>query len=75
MKESGLNPLAKNKRSSAFGVGQLLIGNRRHYGSILQIDPETRNKEEQIALFRAYVKDRYGSSAKAAEHSRRVGWY
>lgn len=67
---------------TALGLGQLVSANRIKYGLQLGISPDTRDPDEQLALFRAYVADRYGT-AKAAEQFWRMnqvsdprgGWY
>lgn len=74
-RESTFNPNAKNPRSTAFGLGQLVVRNRIAYGKKLGIDPHTTNPHEQIALFREYVKKRYGTAEKALAHHNRKGWY
>ena|SRR3990167_6260436 len=75
LKESGMNPRAKNPRSTAFGYGQLLLGNRLIYAKKCKTTHDTIEPTHQICMFRGYVADRYGSSVKAAEHSRKTGWY
>lgn len=75
MRESGNNVLAANKTSTARGLGQLLISNRKHYAPLCGAVYNTVDYDEQLCMFRAYVKERYGTSARAAEHSRRMGWY
>ena len=74
-KESSGNVNAKNPNSSAFGLGQLIIANRKAYGQKLGIDPNTTDYNEQLALMDAYVKERYGSYAKAKQFWEEHGWY
>lgn len=74
-KESGGNPNAQNPHSSAFGIGQMIKSNREHYGKKLGFDPNTTNPQQQIAMMRAYVTDRYGSPEAAAAFKRQHGWY
>jgi len=62
MRESSGDPTADNPTSTAFGLGQLLLGNRilylgRHYA--------TTDCGRQLWAFRAYVRDRYGTAARA----------
>lgn len=73
--ESNFRTDADNPQSSAFGIGQLIESNRQRYGQQLGIDPNTQNEAEQLALMRAYIEDRYGSSQAAAEFRRQRGWY
>ncbi|HET9559064.1 MAG TPA: hypothetical protein VFS70_18140, partial [Actinomycetota bacterium] len=58
MKESGGDPTADNPRSTAFGLGQLLIDGRRHY---LGANADTIDCGLQLQAFRGYVRDRYGT--------------
>lgn len=74
-RESRGNPKADNPRSSAFGCGQLIAKQRRHYGRILRINPNTTDPAEAIALMTAYITDRYGTDEKALTHHNRKGWY
>ena len=62
-RESRLDHLATNKRSSARGIAQLL---------------RERSSEPAIQILHAvrYVEHRYGGSfCRAKRHSDRVGWY
>jgi hypothetical protein len=62
-RESRLDHLADNKRSSAYGIAQLL---------------RERSSEPSIQILHAvrYVEHRYsGSFCRAKRHSDRVGWY
>jgi tape measure domain-containing protein len=65
MHESGGRTTAQNPTSTAFGLGQLLIANRKHYGAILGVSPNTTNYNDQLKMFRMYVADRYGNAANA----------
>jgi septal ring factor EnvC (AmiA/AmiB activator) len=72
MRESGGDPTADNPTSTAFGLGQLLLGNRilylgRHYA--------TTDCGRQLWAFRAYVRDRYGTAAQAKAFWQANGWY
>lgn len=70
--ESGGETTAKNPHSTAFGLGQLLIANRRHY---LGANANTTDPGLQLQAFRGYVKDRYGNADRAASFWRRHHWY
>lgn len=71
MAESGGDPTAKNPTSTAFGLGQLTIANRR----ALMSNPSSTNCGDQIAAFRSYVSGRYGSFDRALAFRKRHGWY
>lgn len=71
-RESSLNPAAKNPKSSAFGLGQLLLDNRLRY---LGADYATTDPYKQLAAFRAYVADRYGTAERAMAFWRAHNWY
>jgi len=74
--ESGNRPTAKNPNSTAFGLGQLLDYNRVSYAAKLGIsNPNTTNYDEQLAMFRLYYKERYGSAERAQAFWRSHGWY
>ena len=70
--ESGGETTAKNPHSSAFGLGQLLIANRRHY---LGANANTTDPGLQLKAFRGYVRDRYGTADRAAAFWRSHHWY
>src|SRR5215217_5963511 len=72
MKESGGDPTADNPRSTAFGLGQLLIDGRRHY---LGANADTTDCGLQLQAFRGYVRDRYGTAEKARAFWISHGWY
>jgi septal ring factor EnvC (AmiA/AmiB activator) len=72
MRESSGFPTADNPRSTAFGLGQLLLGNRILY---LGQDYATTDCGRQLWAFRAYVRDRYGSAARAKAFWQANGWY
>ena len=72
LRESSGDPTADNPTSTAFGLGQLLLGNRilylgRHYA--------TTDCGRQLWAFRAYVRDRYGTAARAKAFWQANGWY
>jgi septal ring factor EnvC (AmiA/AmiB activator) len=72
MKESSGYPTADNPASTAFGLGQLLLGNRILY---LGQDYATTDCARQLWAFRAYVRDRYGTAERARAFWRANGWY
>jgi septal ring factor EnvC (AmiA/AmiB activator) len=72
MHESGGDPTADNPTSTAFGLGQLLLGNRILY---LGQDYATTDCGKQLSAFRAYVRDRYGTAENAQAFWRANGWY
>jgi len=71
-RESGGDPTADNPTSTAFGLGQLLLGNRILY---LGADYATIDCGKQLMAFRAYVRDRYGTAEAAQAFWQRHGWY
>ena len=60
--ESQWSPIAKNKKSSAFGIPQLL-------------KMTETNPYKQIDLGLKYIAKRYGNPCKALDHHRKVGHY
>jgi septal ring factor EnvC (AmiA/AmiB activator) len=72
MKESGGDPTADNPRSTAFGLGQLLLDGRRHY---LGANADTIDCGLQLQAFRGYVRDRYGTAENARAFWLGHGWY
>ncbi|MFL6250477.1 MAG: hypothetical protein ACJ75N_08115, partial [Actinomycetes bacterium] len=72
MKESSGYPTADNPASTAFGLGQLLLGNRILY---LGQDYATTDCGRQLWAFRAYVRDRYGTAERAKAFWQANGWY
>jgi septal ring factor EnvC (AmiA/AmiB activator) len=72
MHESGGDPTADNPTSTAFGLGQLLLGNRILY---LGRDYATTDCGKQLAAFRSYVRDRYGTAEAAKAFWQANGWY
>lgn len=73
--ESRGKTTAKNPKSSAFGIGQLLIGNRQKYGKMFGVDPNTTDPDAQMKMMLQYIKDRYGSVDKAVAFHKSHGWY
>jgi hypothetical protein len=72
MRESSGDPTADNPTSTAFGLGQLLLGNRILY---LGREYATTDCGRQLWAFRAYVRDRYGTAARARAFWQANGWY
>jgi septal ring factor EnvC (AmiA/AmiB activator) len=72
MRESSGYPTADNPTSTAFGLGQLLLGNRILY---LGEDYATTDCGRQLWAFRAYVRDRYGTAERAKAFWQANGWY
>jgi hypothetical protein len=70
--ESGGSTTAKNPHSTAFGLGQLLIANRRHY---LGANANTTDAGLQLQAFRGYVRDRYGNANRAEAFWKSHHWY
>jgi hypothetical protein len=73
--ESGGSVLADNPTSTAFGLGQLLLGNRQRIGGILGFSPNTTSWAEQLAMFRYYYRERYGTAENAKAFWQAHGWY
>lgn len=71
-RESGGRTTAKNPTSTAFGLGQLLLANRRKY---LGQDYATTDYNKQLGAFRSYVRDRYGSASAARAFWQKNRWY
>lgn len=74
-RESGGRTSAKNPKSSAFGLGQLIVANRRRLGKKLGINPDTTDYGQQLRMMEEYIRERYGSPEKALEFHNRKGWY
>jgi hypothetical protein len=74
-KESGGRTSADNPSSTAFGLGQLLISNRRRYAARLGVSPGTTDYNAQLKMFRMYVKERYGTPERAKAFWQAHGWY
>jgi hypothetical protein len=73
--ESSGDVHADNPTSSAFGLGQLLIGNRQKYAAQLGVSPDTTDYASQLAMMRAYIRDRYGSAEAAMQFWQQHHWY
>ena len=70
--ESHNNAYAKNPKSSARGVGQLLASTYRNLGLKHSNDPRA-----QLVAMLAYISERYGSggSCAALAHERKYNWF
>ena len=73
--ESGLDPTARNAESGAFGIWQGLGGTLDTYAERFGFDKRTTDPHQQLTMFRAYVKDRYGTAEKALEFWKKNKWY
>lgn len=73
--ESGGDPEADNPKSTAFGCGQLLRGNRIKYGKECGVRFDTLDPEWQMCMTHAYIDDRYKSDEAALAFKLRRGWY
>lgn len=85
------NKTTAGNKDHFFGIGQLRLDNRITYGKLLHIDPNSTNYWDQVALMRAYIKNRpgYGTAENAeaawikhyredlesGEKTRPPGWY
>jgi hypothetical protein len=74
-RESSLKTTAKNPHSTAFGLGQLLRGNRMRHANLIGVHPDTTDDREQVLLFRSYVEDRYHTPENALRFWNQNGWY
>ncbi len=72
MAESGGESTAKNPHSTAFGLGQLTIANRR---SLMGGNAGSTDCGVQLDAFRKYTMGRYGSYDRALSFRRGHGWY
>ena len=69
-KESSGNPSAQNPKSSAYGLYQFLDGTWKGTGISKTSDPVIQT---QAAI--KYIKQRYGTPAKAVDFWQKNGWY
>lgn len=74
-KESSGRTWADNPTSTAFGLGQLLIANRRKYAAQLGVSPDTQDYGAQLEMMRRYIRDRYGTAERAAQFHQARGYY
>lgn len=73
--ESGGNPMAQNPHSSAFGIGQFLDSTWRTYAARFGYPFHDPNPQHQLQMFRAYIRDRYGTAENAQRFWQANGWY
>lgn len=66
--ESKGKTTAKNPKSTAFGIGQIIKSNRERFALVLGVSPDTTNYEDQLKMTKMYMRTRYGSAVKAKEH-------
>jgi hypothetical protein len=71
-RESGGDPTAKNPHSSAFGLGQLIVANRKQ---LMGANYKSTDCDAQIDAFSKYTLGRYGSYERALRFHNRNGWY
>lgn len=64
-RESSFSHLAKNNKSTARGLFQLLTYNRKKYANIVGCNPDSDNPRDQVAMGRAYIAERYGNAGEA----------
>jgi hypothetical protein len=74
-RESGGDPRARNPRSSAHGLGQLLDGTWRSLASRAGRRMERHNPHHQLEMFVEYVRARYRTFVRARAFHLRRGWY
>jgi septal ring factor EnvC (AmiA/AmiB activator) len=72
MRESRGDPTARNPRSTAFGLGQLLLDLRQRF---LGANADTVDCGLQLKAFRMYVAERYGTAENAWAFWQAHGWY
>jgi len=73
--ESGGDPMAQNPHSTAHGIGQFLDSTDRAYSAKLGFPYRTTDPAQQLAMFRAYIRDRYGTAENAQRFWQANGWY
>jgi hypothetical protein len=73
--ESGGNPRATNPSSGAFGIWQGLGSTLTSEAHKFGFNPHTTNVNEQLIMFRDYVKNRYGTPEKAMAFWKAHNWY
>lgn len=73
--ESDFNPNAVNPSSGAFGIWQGLGSTLTTYAHRFGFDTHTTDPHQQLTMFRAYVKDRYGTAENAMAFWQKHHWY
>lgn len=66
-RESGFQPHAKNKNSTAYGLGQLIKANQKVDCGV--------NIDCQLDLTKTYIVNRYGSTSRALSFHDKNNWY
>lgn len=74
-RESGFDPTARNPTSGAFGLWQGNGSTLDSYAKRFGFDSHTTDPQQQLTMFRAYIKDRYGTAEKAMEFWKKNSWY
>jgi hypothetical protein len=74
-KESDFDPTAVNASSGAFGLWQGLGTTLDTYANRFGFDRHTTDPGEQLTMFRAYIKDRYGTAENAKAFWEKNRWY
>lgn len=74
-RESDFSTTDPNPNSTAFGLGQLLYGNRARFAKRLGVSPGTTDPCAQLSMFRMYVRERYGNAEAARAFWRSHSWY
>jgi hypothetical protein len=72
MHESSGRTHVKNPHSSAFGAFQMIKANRKHY---MGANWQSTDFSAQYRAASSYVRDRYGSWARARSFWNRHHWY
>jgi hypothetical protein len=72
MAESGGDPTAKNPHSTAFGLGQLIVANRK---ALMGSNYASTDCGAQLDAFARYTKGRYGTFDNALAFRKQHGWY
>jgi hypothetical protein len=71
--ESSFNPNAKNPKSSAHGYAQFLNSTEKEYSKKTGLNYS--NPVDQLLMMEQYIKDRYGSAAKAKQFWLKNNYY
>ena len=74
-RESNFDPNAVNPTSGAFGIWQGLGSTLTTYAERFGFDPHTTDPSQQLTMFRAYIKDRYGTAENAMAFWQKNHWY
>ena len=74
-RESNFDPTAVNTESGAFGIWQGLGATLDTYAERFGFDRYTTDPNQQLTMFRAYIKDRYGTAENAVAFWQTHNWY